>query len=109
LAELLVFAAAVTRAAADNQQLSHGIGLRRLLSWAELLLDGIDPEVAFQAAVLNCAAEQDVETLREQCLLAYDRTAVAAALNPSAPAAPDPATANPTPAGRSAATDFTSV
>jgi cobaltochelatase CobS len=109
LARLLVSAATVTRAAADNAQLSHGIGLRRLLSWAELLLDGIDAEVAFQAAVLNCAAEQDVETLREQCLLAYDRTAVANALSPLAPVAPDPAIANPTPAGRSAAADFTSV
>jgi len=109
LAQLLVSAATVTRAAADDQRLSHGIGLRRLLAWAELLLDGIDAEYAFQSAILNCAAEQDVETLREQCLLAYDRTAVARALNPTAPVAPDPATVNPTPAGRAAASDFTSV
>ena len=109
LAHLLVSAATVTRAAADNQQLSHGIGLRRLFAWAQILTDGIDPEAAFQAAVLNCAAEQDVETLREQCLLAYDKHAVAQALNPTAPGTPDPTIANPTPAGRAAAHAFTAV
>ena len=82
LAELLVNAATVTRQAADAQTLQHGIGLRRLLSWAELLQDGIDPESAFCSAVLNCAAEQDREALREQCLLTYDRDTVARALNP---------------------------
>jgi nitric oxide reductase NorQ protein len=106
LARLLVSAATVTRAAADDQTLSHGIGLRRLLSWAELLMDGIGPEEAFQAAVLNCAAEQDVETLREQCLLTYDKRTVAAALNPSVPLASDPSITNPTGAGRAAASDF---
>jgi MoxR-like ATPase len=110
LAELLISAASVTRAAADDQTLSAGIGLRRLLSWAELLVDGIDPETAFQSAVLNCTPEQDVETLREQCLLAYDREAVARALNPSMPAPPaDPSLSNPTPAGREAASEFTAV
>lgn len=107
LAKLLVSAATVTRAAANDQTLSHGIGLRRLLSWAELLTDGIDPEAAFSAAVLDCAAEGDVETLREQCLLSYDRATVRAALNPSDPVTPDPTVTNPTPAGRSAASDFT--
>ena len=111
LAQLLVSAATVTRAAADNQQLSHGIGLRRLLAWSELLQDGVDAEYAFQSAVLNCAAEQDVETLREQCLLAYDHTNVARALKgktvSSDPA--DPSVTNPSPAGRAAAASFTTV
>jgi cobaltochelatase CobS len=106
LAQLLVSAATVTRAAANDQTLSHGIGLRRLLAWTELLIDGVDAEYAFQAAVLNCAAEQDVETLREQCLLAYDRDAVARALNVNAKTAPDPSKTNPTAAGRAAAIDF---
>jgi len=106
LAELLVNAAAVTRQAADAQTLQHGIGLRRLLSWAELLQDGIDPESAFCSAVLNCAAEQDREALREQCLLTYDRDTVARALNPSSPMVPNPAMVNPTPQGRAAASDF---
>jgi len=106
LAELLVTAASVTRAAENDETLSHGIGLRRLLSWAELLSDGIDPENAFQSAILNCAAAQDVETLREQCLLTYDRNTVARALNPSSPMPADPAVTNPTPAGRAAANEF---
>ena len=103
LANLLVSAATVTRAAADNQQLSHGIGLRRLLAWSELLQDGIDAEYAFQSAVLNCAAEQDVETLREQCLLAYDQGNVTRALKgrgtsagpPMRPILPSPIQARP--------------
>jgi MoxR-like ATPase len=106
LAELLVNAATVTRQAADAQTLQHGIGLRRLLSWAELLQDGIDPESAFCSAVLNCATEQDREALREQCLLTYDRNTVARALNPSSPVVLDPAMVNPTPQGRAAASDF---
>jgi cobaltochelatase CobS len=114
LAQLLVSAATVTRAAAENQQLSHGIGLRRLLAWSELLQDGIDAEYAFQSAVLNCAAEQDVETLREQCLLAYDQGNVTRALKGRGTSngttdTPDPAVTNPSPAGRTAASSFTSV
>jgi MoxR-like ATPase len=106
LAKLLVSAATVTRAAADNQTLSQGIGLRRLLSWAELLTDGIPAAEAFQCAVLNFANEQDVEALREQCLLAYDESNVKRALAPATPQAPDPTVANPTPAGRNAALAF---
>lgn len=80
LADLLIKCANTTRASAADQQLTAGISLRRLLSWAELLTDGIDPEEAFMTAVLHCASEDDQETLRQQCLLAYDRSAVAAAL-----------------------------
>jgi cobaltochelatase CobS len=113
LANLLVGAATLTRVAAEGQTLSRGIGLRRLLSWAELLSDGIDAETAFSAAVLDGTPEADAETLREQCLLSYDRTTVAACLNPSgddlAHDSQDPAIVNPTPAGRSAASDFRSV
>jgi cobaltochelatase CobS len=80
LARLLVSAATVTRAAANDATLSHGIGLRRLFAWAELLTDGIAAADAFEMAILNCAAEQDVEALREQCLLAYDAANVKRAL-----------------------------
>ena len=69
-------------------------------------MDGIGPEDAFCSAILNCASEQDVETLREQCLLTYDKRTVANALNPAAPMVSDPAVTNPTPAGRDAASDF---
>jgi len=113
LADLLVTAAAVTRAAAEDQLLSHGIGLRRLLSWAELLTDGVAAEEAFVAAILNCAPEADRETLREQCLLTYDASTVRAALSVSpsgiAPQAQDPAITNPTAAGRQAASQFSSI
>jgi MoxR-like ATPase len=117
LAALLVNAAVTTRACADQQQLTAGIGLRRLLAWAELLVDGIGAEDAFNAAVLNCVPEQDVETLRQQCLLAYDAGNVAAALCP-APVVPpvvtpdasnDPAFTNPSTAGRLAAASFRGV
>jgi cobaltochelatase CobS len=109
LAQLLVSAATVTRAAEQDQTLSHGIGLRRLLSWAELLTDGHDAEYAFKSAILNCAADQDVETLREQCLLSYDSASVARALNPTGPAAADPTLTNPTPQGRAAAQSFSDI
>jgi MoxR-like ATPase len=116
LADLLVNTAITTRASANNQQITSGIGFRRLLSWAENLIDGIDPEDAFNATVLNCAAEQDVEALRQQCLLSYDRNTVALALNPgSAPAVSvpdgvsDPAISNPSIAGRAAAQAFKGV
>lgn len=93
LATLLVNAATVTRAGADSGALTDGISLRRLFSWAEMLTDGIDAETAFRSAVLNAASDQDRETLRQQCLLAYDRTAVARALDPAAAAIADAETA----------------
>jgi len=110
LAELLISAAAVTRAAAANAQLTTGISFRRLLSWAEQLTDGISPADAFRVTVLNGAKANDVETLRQQCLLAYDTTAVQRALDPLGHIAtgdqPDPTASNPTLAGRNAAGDF---
>lgn len=111
LAALLVNGAALTRAAADNQTLSHGLGLRPLIAWAELLTDGIPADVAFKCAVLNKAPETDRETLREQLLLTYDKATVAAALTPSPMVVPgavvnDPTLTNPTAAGRNAAADF---
>jgi len=115
LAALLVNGAALTRAAADNQTLSHGLGLRRLIAWAEVLTDGVPADAAFKSAVLDCAPEQDRETLREQLLLTYDKHTVASALNP-APVVTmpypgtvevnDPTLTNPTAAGRDAAADF---
>jgi len=89
LATLLVNAATVTRAGASNGAVTDGISLRRLFAWAEMLSDGIDAETAFRTAVLNAASEQDRETLRQQCLLAYDKAAVARALDPDAAAIAD--------------------
>ena len=92
LATLLVQAATTTRAAADAQVLTEGLGLRRLFSWAELLADGIDPESAFLAAVQNCVPEAEQEALRQQCLLAVDKNTVRQALAPTG-SAPLPAAA----------------
>jgi hypothetical protein len=86
LAELLVQAAATTRAAADSQVLTEGLGLRRLFSWAELLADGIDVETAFCCAVQDCVPEAERETLRQQCMLAVDKNTVARALVDQDPA-----------------------
>jgi hypothetical protein len=90
LANLLVQAATTTRAAADSQVLTEGLGLRRLFAWAGLLADGHDPEIAFQCAVQNCVPDGEQEALRQQCLLAVDKNTVRAALNPTAPI-PSPA------------------
>lgn len=109
LAKLLVQAATLTRAAEASDQLTNGIGLRRLLAWAEMLTDGNSAEDAFEAAILNAAPDQDQETLRQQCSLACDASTVAMALAPpSARHAPtvDPTASNPTPQGRRAASDF---
>jgi len=85
LATLLVQAATLTRQAASNQVLTEGLGLRRLFSWAELLADGIDPEIAFQAAIENCVPEAEREALRQQCILCVDKTQVTQALTGGKP------------------------
>lgn len=105
LAALLVSAATTTRAHADQGVITNGISLRRLFAWAALLSDGVEPRAAFNAAVLHRAPEQDREAITQQCLLTYDKSAIARALNP-AEAAADPANSNPTDAGREAAEDF---
>ena len=104
LAELLVKAATLTRAAADAEQITSGLGLRRLFAWAELLTDGINPADAFEAAILNATPEQDQETLRQQCALAIDGDTVTLAMGSHV--AVDPSMANPTAQGRRAAADF---
>jgi MoxR-like ATPase len=104
LATLLVGCATTTRAKAENGELQNGISLRRLFSWAKLLTAGIPPRAAFDAAVRNICPEQDREAITQQCLLSYDKAAVAKALNPGV-AMPE---ANPTEAGRAAAEEFAS-
>lgn len=80
LANILIGAANLTRTVAASGNLVSPISLRQLISWAELLTDGIDATDALTLAVLNKAPEADVETLRQQCLLAIDRNAIAQAL-----------------------------
>jgi len=107
LARLLVSAATLTRAAADQEQVTNGIGLRRLLAWAELLTDGVDVGDAFDACILNAAPDQDRETLRQQCALAIDAGTVTQALGATnATTTADPSVTNPSEAGRRAANEF---
>jgi hypothetical protein len=110
LAELLVKAATLTRAAADAEQITAGIGLRRLFAWAELLTDGINPDDAFLVSILNATPDQDKETIRQQCSLAIDASTVARALamhgQTNTRQGVDPSVSNPTEAGRRAAADF---
>lgn len=57
--------AAFTRAKAHDGKLSHGLGLRRLLALANVLKDGVDPNRAFQSAVIEGAPYDDKEPLRQ--------------------------------------------
>jgi len=109
LAQLLIGAATTTRAEAEKGTVTNGLGLRRLFAWAMMLTDGIAPRDAFEAAVLNKLPEQDRQAINQQCLLTYDKAAVARALDPQAAAAADevaPENTNPTDAGRAAAEEF---
>lgn len=100
LAALLVSCAVLTRAA----KVSHSLGLRRLIAWAEALTDGLEARYAFETAVLNSATRDDREPIEQACALGLDRSAIKLALDghvAPAPAAPV------TPAYRSgAAADF---
>lgn len=76
LAKLLVECAGLTRAA----KVTHALGLRRLIAWAELLTDGIAPRRAFEYAILNSATKDDREPLEQCCALGLKASDVAAAL-----------------------------
>ena len=81
LAKLLIDAAALTLTIAASGNLVAPIGLRQLIAWAEMLTDGIEFEIATNLAVMNKATEADVETLRQQLLVAIDKAAIIASLN----------------------------
>ncbi len=61
----LVAFACLTRDAASKGTLTHGVGLRRLISWAEAITDGIPVRLAFDTCVLNGSAPDDREGLRQ--------------------------------------------
>jgi MoxR-like ATPase len=85
LAELLVSVATLSREKAASEEVTHGIGFRRLLAWAEMLTDGNDAELAFRSAVLNTAPSQDAEPLRQLALVAVDQSAIRQALTGQTP------------------------
>lgn len=65
LARKLTEFANVTRGAARNGDLSHALGLRRLLSWAEGLLIGGAPALVWESAVMAAQTPDDDEALRQ--------------------------------------------
>lgn len=64
-AEKLVSYAILSRDAARKGNLTHGVGLRRLIAWAEAMVDGITTKESFAVCVLNAAAPDDREGLRQ--------------------------------------------
>lgn len=76
LAHVLVGCAALTRKA----RVTHAIGLRRLIAWAECLTDGVAVRQAFEYAVLNSCARDDREPTEQCCALGLDKKAIAGAL-----------------------------
>jgi MoxR-like ATPase len=78
-AAILAKFAALTRAKAASGEVSHGVGLRRLLAMGELLADGAEPTVAFQLAVIESAPYDDKEPLRQFWTGSVDANALAAA------------------------------
>ena len=86
-AAMLAKFAAITRAKAGSGEVSHGIGLRRLLAMGELLADGADPSIAFQVAVIESAPYDDKEPLRQMWTGSVDVNALAAAAGHSQKAA----------------------
>ena len=90
LASLLVECADLTRRA----RVTHALGLRRLIAWAEALPDGLGPRAAFEYTILNSCTRDDREPIEQACALGLDRKAVAAAIAGQSFAPPAPV--NPT-------------
>ena len=80
LADMLVNIAGVSRAHSASGTLTQAVGFRRLMAWAEALLDGNPARRAFEICVLNKAPADDHETLNQLAVLALDPAAIATAL-----------------------------
>lgn len=65
VADTLCKFANLTRQKADGGQLSHGLGLRRLIALAKLIDAGVSPSTAFALSVLNTVPHDDREPLRQ--------------------------------------------
>ena len=57
--------AALTRVKANEGQVSHGVGIRRLFALARQITAGVHPDVAFQVSVIETANYDDKEPLRQ--------------------------------------------
>jgi hypothetical protein len=83
-AAMLAKFAALTRQKAQGGDVSHGIGLRRLMALAECLAIGTDPSVAFQLSVIEGAPYDDKEPLRQLWTGSVDTNALSAAVKVAA-------------------------
>jgi MoxR-like ATPase len=91
LASMLVECASLTRKA----RVTHALGLRRLIAWAEALTDGLDPRMAFEYTILNSCTRDDREPIEQACALGLDKKLIAAAIK-GLVASPAQVTAGPT-------------
>lgn len=89
VADLLVKFANTARADTASGKLSGSVGLRRLLALAEHVTDGIDAAFAYQVSVLNTAAPEDVEHLRQLGVAMLPEHALIDARDNVAPASTD--------------------
>jgi MoxR-like ATPase len=76
LAKILVQCAIETRKA----RVTHALGLRRLIAWAEALTDSVAPRLAFEYAILNGCSSDDMEPTEQCCALGLDTRALLQAL-----------------------------
>lgn len=65
MADALVRFAGLTRQDANNGKISHGVGIRRLISMAELMSDGVKADKAFYMSIMETAPFDDREPLRQ--------------------------------------------
>lgn len=75
LAAALARFATITRTRADEGKIAHPVGMRRLITLAEQMTDGVTPANAFQAAVLATAPFDDREPLRQFWTADFDEKA----------------------------------
>lgn len=57
--------AALTRRKADTGEVSHGLGMRRLVALAKAINAGVEPDLAFNVSVLQGVPYDDREPLRQ--------------------------------------------
>ena len=55
----------LSRNGAQKGEVSHGLGIRRLLALAEQIADGVTPDLALQGTVIETAPFEDREPLRQ--------------------------------------------
>lgn len=70
----LVAYANLTRQEVSKGSLTHAVGLRRLLAWAECIVDGIPAKEGWTVSILNTAAHDDRTKLDQLYLVAFKQS-----------------------------------